>query len=246
MTIVADSRIDVRDLQVRYDDGVALDGGELRVGPGRICALIGMNGSGKSTLFKAIMGLLRPVRGQVMVDGAVGYVPQSEDVDWAFPVRVVDVVLMGRYAAMGPLRRVRPADRAAVDDAIAETGLEELAHRQIGALSGGQRKRVFLARLLAQEAQVLLLDEPFAGVDRVSEAVITRVLRRRAESGATVLVATHDLAAIPGFADEAALLHRHVLAHGTTAEVLRPELLAQVCAAQSPPGGDASGAEELR
>lgn len=239
------ARLDVRDLHVRYGDVVALDGVDLAVTSGRICALIGMNGSGKSTLFKAVMGLVRPARGRVVVDGAVGYLPQSEDVDWAFPVQVADVVLMGRYATMGPLRRARAADRRAVHEALVETGLDDLAGRQIGALSGGQRKRVFLARLLAQDAQVLLLDEPFAGVDRVSEAVITRVLRRRATAGAAVLVATHDLAAIPGFADEAALLHRHVLAHGGTEVVLRPELLARVFAAEDP-GRDSSAGSEPR
>lgn len=223
--------LEVRDLHVRYGQVVALNGVDLAVSGGRVCALVGMNGSGKSTLFKAVMGLVTPVRGRVVVDGSAGYMPQSEDVDWTFPVRVSDVVLMGRYAGMGPLRFTRSADRGAVRAALGETGLLDLADRQIGALSGGQRKRVFLARLLAQDARVLLLDEPFAGVDAVSETLITRVLRARADDGAAVLVATHDLAAIPGFADDAALLQRRVLAHGAAADVLRPETLALAFAA---------------
>src|SRR5699024_6253344 len=174
---------------------------DLSVRAGRVCALIGMNGSGKSTLLNAVMGLVPPTRGTVQLVGTAGYVPQQEAVDWSFPVRVSDAVLMGRYGSMGRLRRSGAADRQAVSDALAETGLTSLADRHIGALSGGQRRRVFLARMLAQRADVLLLDEPFVGIDQVSEAVLTQALRARADAGAVVVVATHDLAAIPGFAD---------------------------------------------
>lgn len=228
--------IDVADVTVRYGDVVALDGATLAVGGSRVCGLVGMNGSGKSTLFKAIMGIVRPDAGAVLINGRppsqarrqglVGYVPQSEAVDWSFPVSVRDVVMMGRYGHEGPLRRPRRADHDAVAEALERVELTEYADRQIGRLSGGQRKRAFVARGLAQGASVLLLDEPFAGVDKRTEATITRLLRELAAQGRTVLVSTHDLHALPGLCDEAALLMRRVLVHGEPQEVLRPENLA--------------------
>ncbi|GIG41322.1 metal ABC transporter ATP-binding protein [Cellulomonas phragmiteti] len=228
--------LEVRDLHVSYGDVPALDGADLTLDHGRVCGLVGVNGSGKSTLFKAVMGVVRPDAGTVRVDGddpatarrrgVVGYVPQSEDVDWTFPLSVRDVVMTGRYGHLGTTRRPRRVDHAAVDDALARVELTELADRQVGRLSGGQRKRAFVARGLAQGATVLLLDEPFAGVDKRSEATITRLLRELAAAGAAVLVSTHDLHALPALADEAALLHRHVLVHGPPQEVLRPENLA--------------------
>ncbi len=227
--------IKVEDVAVRYDDVVALDGVTLSVEPGTITGLIGMNGSGKSTLFKTIMGVVRPQRGRVLLNGhdpararrsgLLGYVPQSEDVDWSFPVAVRDVVMMGRYGHLGITRRPRAADHAAVAEALDRVEMSEYADRQIGQLSGGQRKRVFVARAIAQRAEILLLDEPFAGVDKRSEATIVRLLRELAADGRTVLVSTHDLHALPRLADEAVLLLRHVLFHGDVAEALRPELL---------------------
>ncbi|UOR02993.1 metal ABC transporter ATP-binding protein [Leucobacter allii] len=227
--------IRIDDLVVRYGEVTALDGATLAVRPGRVTGLIGMNGSGKSTLFTAIMGGVRPERGDVRIAGRtpaearsrglVGYVPQSEAVDWAFPVSVRDVVMMGRYGRMGPMRRARAADREAVDAALARVELEDLADRQIGRLSGGQRKRAFVARGLAQGAGILLLDEPFAGVDKRSEATIVRLLRELADAGSTVLVSTHDLHALPALADDAALLLRRILFHGGVREALAPERL---------------------
>lgn len=229
--------ISVRGVTVRYGEVLALERATVDLRAGRVCGLVGMNGSGKSTLFKAIMGLLRPDSGTVLVSGRspakarksgmVGYVPQSEDVDWAFPVTVRDVVMMGRYGGMGFTRRARRSDRDAVDAALARVELAEYADRQIGQLSGGQRKRAFVARGLAQGATTLLLDEPFAGVDKRSEATITRLLRELADSGATVLVSTHDLHSLPQLADEAVLLMRRVLMHGDPADVLQPENLAR-------------------
>ncbi|RMI12903.1 metal ABC transporter ATP-binding protein [Cellulomonas triticagri] len=229
--------ISLRDVVVRYGDVVALDGVTLDVRPGRVTGLIGMNGSGKSTLLKAVTGLVRPDAGTVAVGGGtpaaarrrhlVGYVPQSEDVDWAFPVGVRDVVMMGRYGHQGFTRRASRADHAAVAEALDRVGLADLADRQIGRLSGGQRKRVFVARGIAQDARVLLLDEPFAGVDKGSEATIVRLLRELAADGRTVLVSTHDLHALPDLADDAVLLLRHVLFHGPVAGALRPEVLAR-------------------
>lgn len=230
------SALSLRDVAVRYGEVVALDGVTLDVEPGRVTALIGMNGSGKSTLFKTVMDLVRPDRGTVTLDGdapgvarrhgLVGYVPQSEDVDWAFPVSVRDVVMMGRYGHLGPTRRPRRADHAAVDEALERVQLTDLADRQVGRLSGGQRKRAFVARGIAQGARVLLLDEPFAGVDKRSEATMVDVLRELAADGATVVVSTHDLQALSRLADDAVLLLHHVLFHGAVEEALRPERLA--------------------
>lgn len=229
--------LDVHGLTVHYGDVLALDDVSLTLRRGTVCGLIGMNGSGKSTLFKAIMGTVRPDRGSVAIAGLspkqarragiVGYVPQSEDVDWSFPLSVHDVVMMGRYGFQGFTRRPRPADRAAVAEALDRVELTNLADRRIGALSGGQRKRAFVARGLAQGADVLLLDEPFAGVDRRSEATITELLRDLAAGGATVLVSSHDLEALPRLADEAILLLRRVLFHGDPDVALQPEQLAR-------------------
>ncbi|WP_022892794.1 metal ABC transporter ATP-binding protein [Agromyces subbeticus] len=229
--------LEVRDVTVHYGEVLALDGASLRLERGIVCGLVGMNGSGKSTLFKVIMGMVKPDRGSVQIlggspkearkVGAVGYVPQNEDVDWAFPVSVRDVVMMGRYGFQGFTRRPRTADREAVDAALERVELTALADRSIGELSGGQRKRAFVARGLAQGAEVLLLDEPFAGVDKRSEATVTELLRELAADGRTVLVSSHDLHALPGLADEAVLLMRRVLMHASPAEVLRPENLAR-------------------
>lgn len=229
--------IDIEGVTVRYGEVLALDSVTARVESGRVCGLIGMNGSGKSTLFKSIMGMVRPDRGRVMIDGAdpnvarkrglIGYVPQSEEVDWAFPVSVRDVVMMGRYAHQNFTRRIRPIDRDAVDQALERVELTEYADRQIGQLSGGQRKRAFVARGIAQGAEILLLDEPFAGVDKRSEATIVRLLRELAVDGRTVLVSTHDLHALSDLADEAILLMRRVLLHASVDEVLKPEHLAK-------------------
>ena len=229
--------VEIADVTVHYGDVLALDGVDLTLKSGRVCGLIGMNGSGKSTLFKTIMGLVRPDHGSVAINGVapaaarrsgvLGYVPQSEDVDWTFPISVREVVMTGRYGHMGLTRRPRRADREAVAEALDRVELTDLADRQIGQLSGGQRKRPFVARGIAQGATVLLLDEPFAGVDKRSEATITALLRDLAAGGATVLVSTHDLHALPGLADEAVLLMRTVLEHGDPEVVLSPENLAR-------------------
>ncbi|MEH3088392.1 MAG: metal ABC transporter ATP-binding protein [Microbacterium arborescens] len=227
----------VDSLSVRYRELLALDDVSLRVRPGRVTALIGMNGSGKSTLFKSVSGMIRPAAGSVLIggaspatarrDGLLGYVPQSEDVDWTFPVSVRDVVMMGRYGRLGITRRPRAADHRAVDEALERVELADLGGRQIGELSGGQRKRAFVARGIAQDAGVLLLDEPFAGVDKRSEATIVRLLRELADDGRTLLVSTHDLHALPSLADEAVLLLRRVVFQGPVAEALRPDNLAR-------------------
>jgi len=221
---------------VRYGEVTALDDVTLTVAAGSITGLLGMNGSGKSTLFRTVMGLVRADAGRVKVFGvagsaaraqnAVAYVPQAEAVDWNFPVSVREVVMMGRYGRMGLTRRPSKADIVAVDAALERVGLTALAGRQIGALSGGQRKRAFVARGIAQDARLLLLDEPFAGVDTGSQATITAVLRDLREEGRSILVSTHDLAGVPELCDEVVLLQRRVLFHGPPQEALTPERLA--------------------
>ena len=229
--------IEVSELTVRFGATLALDGVSLSVDPGRVVGLIGMNGSGKSTLFRSMIGAIPIDSGTVLIDGVspaqarrrgiVGYVPQSEAVDWSFPISVREVVMMGRYGALGMTRRPRSADRAAVADALSRVDLTDLADRQIGQLSGGQRKRAFVARGIAQEASVLLLDEPFAGVDRGSQATMVRLLRELAADGRTVFVSTHDLQGLTQLADEAALLQHRLLFHGAVAEALRADILAR-------------------
>ncbi len=228
--------IEIRDVTVRYGDSLALERVSLQVRPGCVTGLVGMNGSGKSTLFKAIMGLVRPSDGEVRLHGVdpkrarmraeVAYVPQHEEVDWHFPLCVRDVVMMGRYGHQGIMRRARATDHAAVRDALERVDLTDLAQRQIGRLSGGQKKRAFVARAIAQDAQILLLDEPFAGVDTRSEAMISALLRDLAREGRAILIATHNLHSLPELADEAVLLRRTVLFQGPVSEALRPERLA--------------------
>jgi len=220
----------VDQVTVTYRSGhTALRDASFAVPAGSITALVGINGSGKSTLFKAIMGLLPAAQGRITVLGQsvketirarqIAYVPQSEEVDWNFPVLVQDVVLMGRYGHMGFLRLTRAADRAAVDLALERVGLTALRQRQIGELSGGQQKRVFLARALAQEARVILLDEPFTGVDVQTEEAIIELLKALRDEGRVMLVSTHNLGSVPEFCDRAVLLNRTVLAHGPTGQV---------------------------
>ncbi len=229
--------LEVDAITVRYGTVLALKNATLAIEPGRVCGLVGMNGSGKSTLFKAIMGLARPDSGAVRIfgqdpararkTGMVGYMPQSEAIDWAFPLSVHDVVMTGRYGRLGPTRRARAADKRAVEQALERVELAEYRDRQIGQLSGGQRKRAFLARCIAQEAELLLLDEPFAGVDTRSEATISVLLRGLADIGVTILVSTHDLRALPDLADEAVLLMNTVLLHDRPDVVLQPQNLAR-------------------
>ncbi|MEI4743967.1 metal ABC transporter ATP-binding protein [Rhodococcus erythropolis] len=228
--------IRVENVSVHYGEVHALDHVDLTLNSGSVCGLIGMNGSGKSTLFKVIMGMIKPDNGSVRIagldaaaarkSGRVGYVPQSEDVDWTFPISVRDVVMMGRYGHLGFLRRPRRADREAVAEALERVELTEFADRQIGQLSGGQKKRAFVARGIAQNASILLLDEPFAGVDKRSEATISTLLRELASDGRSILVSTHDLHAVPKLCDEAVLLMRKVLVHSDPDTVLQPENLA--------------------
>ncbi|WP_295555320.1 manganese/iron ABC transporter ATP-binding protein [uncultured Hyphomicrobium sp.] len=220
--------IAAENVTVTYSNGhVALKDVTFTLGAGTICGLVGVNGSGKSTLFKTIMGFVRPTTGTVRIAGLpvddalkrnlVAYVPQSEDVDWNFPVLVEDVVMMGRYGHMGFLRIAGATDHRKVDEALERVGMTAFRTRQIGELSGGQKKRVFLARALAQESSIILLDEPFTGVDVKTETAIVDLLRDLRAKNHLMLVSTHNLGSVPDFCDQVVLINRTLLAAGPTA-----------------------------
>jgi ABC-type Mn2+/Zn2+ transport system ATPase subunit len=225
--------IDIENVTVAYHGKIALHRASLQLQSGSICGLVGMNGAGKSTLFKAIMGFVKPTNGRILVNGLpidraqktniVAYVPQSEEVDWHFPVSVYDVVMMGRYGYMNVLRIPRSIDKQAVRESLERVQMLDLRDRQIGELSGGQKKRTFFARALAQQAQVLLLDEPFAGVDVKTEKMLIDLLLQLRQLGHTILISTHDLASIKTFCDRVVLINRSILAYGNTADVFTPE-----------------------
>jgi manganese/iron transport system ATP-binding protein len=219
--------ITARDVTVTYRNGhTALRHASFAIPRGTVTALVGVNGAGKSTLFKAIMGFVPVAGGEIELLGMsvrealkrnlVAYVPQSEEVDWSFPVLVEDVVMMGRYGHMGFLRRPSKADHAAVAAALDRVNMGDFRHRQIGELSGGQKKRVFLARALAQDGQVILLDEPFTGVDVKTEEQIIALLRELRDEGRVMLVSTHNLGTVPEFCDRTVLVKGTVLNHGLT------------------------------
>jgi manganese transport system ATP-binding protein len=229
--------IDIENVTVAYHGQVALHSASLQLQPGTICGLVGMNGAGKSTLFKAIMGFVKPNTGRVLINGLpirqvqksnlVAYVPQSEEVDWNFPVNVYDVVMMGRYGYMNLLRIPRSTDKQAVRESLERVEMWPMRDRQIGELSGGQKKRTFFARALAQQGTVLLLDEPFAGVDIKTEKMMINLLMELRQTGHTILVSTHDLAAITTFCDQVVLINRSILAYGNTSEVFTEENLSR-------------------
>ena len=230
-------RLDVDDVSVAYPNGhLALHDASFQLRGGTICALVGVNGSGKSTLFKSIMGFVEPRAGSVRINGLpiravlkqhlVAYVPQAEEVDLQFPVSVWDVTMMGRYGAMNFLRIPRAVDKAKVEESLRRVSMWEFKDRQIGELSGGQKKRVFLARALAQGGRVILLDEPFTGVDVNTEEAIIQLLRELRAAGCIILVSTHNLGSVPEFCDQAVLINRTVLAYGPTSEVFTEQNLA--------------------
>lgn len=232
--------LEVSNVSVAYAEGLlALRNANLHLERGTICGLIGLNGSGKSTLFKTIMGFLTPLSGSINVlgktsreaqqRGLIAYVPQSEEVDWNFPVSVWDVVLMGRYGHMNRLRIPKKHDLEVVKQSLDRVGMASFQHRQIGELSGGQKKRAFLARALAQEGEIMLFDEPFGGVDATTEEVIIKLLTELRSQGHTVLISTHDLDSVRGFCDQVALIaNRTVLEYGSTEKVFTPENLMRV------------------
>lgn len=225
--------IEVTDLTVAYRDKPALWDVDLTVPPGILMAIVGPNGAGKTTMIKAILGLIKPVAGQVLIDGQpynqqrrlVGYVPQRGSVDWDFPTSVLDVVLMGRYGALGWIRRPGKREREHAMDALRKVGMEQFAGRQISQLSGGQQQRVFLARALVQDAQVYFMDEPFQGVDATTERAIVALLQDLRAAGKTVLVVHHDLQTVPEYFDWVMLLNVRRIASGPVEEVFTEQNL---------------------
>lgn len=225
--------LETHDLTVAYHKRPVLYGVDVAIPPGCIVGIMGPNGAGKSTFIKAVMGLVPPVNGWVKIFGEpleknirrVGYVPQRESVDWDFPVNVMDVVLMGRYGRLRIGQRPRAQDHDIARACLEKVGMLPFAHRQISNLSGGQQQRVFLARALAQESDLYLMDEPFAGVDATTEAAIVALLRELKERGKTILVVHHDLTSAREYFDMLLLLNMRLVAFGDTADVYTQEWL---------------------
>lgn len=229
----ANAPLSIDDMTVAYHRKPVLWDIEYDAPDGKIIGIIGPNGAGKSTLIKAVMDLVPRVAGTVMIYGKpyrrqrhlVGYVPQRETVDWDFPINALDVVVMGRYGKIGWCRPVRRRDKDAALQSLERVGMADYAHRQISQLSGGQQQRVFLARALAQDAQLYFMDEPFAGVDAATEQAIIALLNDLSVAGKTVFVVHHDLQTVPEYFHELILLNMRIVACGPTAEVFTPENL---------------------
>jgi manganese/zinc/iron transport system ATP- binding protein len=230
---VSDPVIEVHDLTVSYDRRPVLWNVDLTIPPGSLVGIIGPNGAGKSTLIKAMMNLVPKSSGFVKlfdkpieeVRGQVSYVPQRESVDWDFPASALDVVLMGRYGKLGLFRKVRQSDVEVAQECLRKVGMEAYGSRQISQLSGGQQQRVFLARALAQDAQLYCLDEPFAGVDIATETAIVEILREMRKAGKTALVVHHDLQSASEYFDWIVLLNVRLVASGPTEQVFTSDLL---------------------
>lgn len=223
----------IEDITVSYGANPALWDIDLDIPPGVMCAIVGPNGAGKSTLIKTALGLVRPVAGHVrflgrpvaQMRGKIGYVPQRHSVDWDFPTTVRDVVEMGLYQQLGWFRRPGAQAHARALGALAEVGMQDYAGRQISQLSGGQQQRVFIARALVQDAPILILDEPLAGVDAATEAVIIALLQRLRDAGRTIIVVHHDLTTVQSYFDWLVMLNVRIIAQGPMAEVYTPENL---------------------
>lgn len=232
-TSSAQNAIEVNDLTVAYREKPVLWDVDLSVPAGTLMAVVGPNGAGKSTLLKSVLGLVRPSAGEIRIFGKpypqqrrlVGYVPQRESVDWDFPTSALDVVMMGRYGHLGWVRRPGRAERDMALDSLNKVGMAAFAGRQISQLSGGQQQRVFLARALVQEAQVYLMDEPFAGVDVTTERAILTTLRELQQAGKTVLVVHHDLETVTEYFDAVAILNVELVAAGPVGTTMTPENL---------------------
>jgi manganese/zinc/iron transport system ATP- binding protein len=241
----ADTPLAVRDLTVVYAGRPAIH--DVTWVPPRtgLVAIVGPNGAGKSTLLKAVLGLVPKASGEVRIYGRpvearrgdIAYVPQRSTVDWDFPATALDVVAMGLYRQIGWLRPVRRAHRAEAREHLATVGLADYADRQIGALSGGQQQRVFIARALAQRASIYLLDEPFAGVDAVTERIMVDVFRRLREDGALVVCVQHDLAAVKAIFDHVLLINQRVIAAGPTNAAFTPDAIARTYGLPLEPAG---------
>jgi manganese/zinc/iron transport system ATP- binding protein len=232
---MAEKAIEVTDLTIAYRDKPVLWDVDMDVPAGILMAIVGPNGAGKTTMIKSILGLIKPAAGQVLVYGKsykeqrhlVGYVPQRGSVDWDFPTSVLDVVMMGRYGALGWLKRPGTSERAAALDALDKVGMKSFAERQISQLSGGQQQRVFLARALVQDAQLYFMDEPFQGVDATTERAIVSLLQELRSAGKTVVVVHHDLQTVPEYFDWVTMLNVRRIASGPVSEVFTEQNLRQ-------------------
>ena len=225
--------LETHDLTVTYRKRPVLYGIDVAVPEGKLVGIVGPNGAGKSTLIKSVMGVVKPAGGWVKTFGKpvreslrrIGYVPQRESIDWDFPVTVMDVALMGTYGKLGPFKWVGAAEKRRAREALERVGMLPYAKRQIGTLSGGQQQRIFLARALAQDSDLYLMDEPFAGVDAATEAAIVELLKELRSQGKTVVVVHHDLQSAREYFDMLLLLNMRLVAFGPTEEVFTTELL---------------------
>ncbi len=230
--------LDINNIYVTFSDGTcALENITLSLPSHCICGVVGMNGAGKSTLFNSIMGLLNPQKGTISINNlsikqalkqnTIAYVPQNSNIDWNFPVLVEDVVMMGRYGYMGLMRRPKVQDKKAVDEALERVNLSDLRYRQISELSGGQKKRMFVARALAHNGSIILLDEPFNGIDINTEENLVTLFKSLAKNGKLILVSTHNLGSVPHFCDQVILINRHLIATGPVSKVFTAENLSR-------------------
>lgn len=243
MSLLSPPHLEIHDLSVAYNNSprLALEQVSFGVPQGTRVAVIGPNGAGKSTLFKAIVGLLPAVRGEILVHDTpysahqecIAYVPQREQVDWGFPVNVEDVVMMGRYGSLGWLKYPSKQDRAVVYRSLEQMNIAHLAKRSIGELSGGQQQRVFLARALAQEPHILLMDEPFTGVDATTREAMLNLLEKLQAQGVTLIVSTHDMNLAATRFERVLLLNHRVIAYGAPAQVFTTENLLRAFGAQA-------------
>jgi len=228
--------IEIQNINVFYKNGhEALHDASCQIPDGSITALLGVNGSGKTTLFRSIMGVLKINSGKITIDGQtpdiaiknnlISYVPQYDDIDWDFPILVKDVVMMGRYSYMNFMRKPNPVDYKIVEESLKKVGMDDLNNRQIGELSGGQKKRVFIARALAQESKILLLDEPFTGVDSKTQETILELIKQERDNNKIILISTHDLNIVPEICDRTILINKTVQVEGLTQDVFTTENL---------------------
>lgn len=225
--------VEIEDMTVAYQEKPVLWDIDLKIPKGILMAIVGPNGAGKSTLIKATLGLIKPITGKVLINGEnyesqrkkIGYVPQRGSVDWDFPTTVMDVVLMGRYGHVGWIRRLGKKDKDIAKEALVKVGMTNYSNRQISQLSGGQQQRVFLARALAQDADIYFMDEPFQGVDAKTEKAIIEVLQELSEKGKTIIAVHHDLQTVPDYFDWVALLNAQLIASGPVKDVFTEENL---------------------
>ena len=228
--------IEIQNINVFYKNGhEALHDASCQIPDGSITALLGVNGSGKTTLFRSIMGVLKINSGKITIDSQtpdiaiknnlISYVPQYDDIDWDFPILVKDVVMMGRYSYMNFMRKPNPVDYKIVEESLKKVGMDDLNNRQIGELSGGQKKRVFIARALAQESKILLLDEPFTGVDSKTQETILELIKQERDNNKIILISTHDLNIVPEICDRTILINKTVQVEGLTQDVFTTENL---------------------